>query len=72
MSTGCTTSTHLRFLALVDDHRQRHGRGPLRVDCKLQAASVFMAEEMAGHDPFSHQHLSPDGTTARQRVLREG
>jgi hypothetical protein len=70
MSDGCVTTSHTRFLDLLNGLRRRRGLPPLEVDSKLQAAANFRAGDMVARNYFSHS--TPGHGTAREVVEEFG
>jgi uncharacterized protein YkwD len=57
-------------LCLINAERARHGLRALRASSPLYNAAVAHSSDMVAEDYFDH--VSPDGKTARQRVLSSG
>lgn len=58
------------LLALVNEAREEVGCEPVTLDTRLSRAAASHSEDMADRDYFSH--LSPDGTSFVERVLKSG
>lgn len=57
-------------LCLINAERARRGLRVLRVAAPLTKAALAHSSDMVARDYFSH--VSPDGKTVRQRVLKAG
>lgn len=63
---------HRELLAMINQFRAQHGQGALALDPALMAAADGYARDMADRDYFRGDHTTPEGATARQRILNEG
>lgn len=57
-------------LCLINQERARHGERPLHLNADLQSAAQRHSEAMVSEDYF--EHVSPDGETPLDRVMRSG
>lgn len=67
---ACLDSEEVRFLGLINDHRQSSGLGPLEVSASLSAAAAYHSGDMAANGYLSHTML--DGTSVSQNMANFG
>lgn len=72
-TTGdCPSSFEERVILLINVERSIAGVAPLTLDIQLQAAARWMSDDMADQDTIPENHIGSDGSTPRDRMLREG
>jgi uncharacterized protein YkwD len=64
------TQSNDAVLCLINTERTRRGLRAVRLSAPLSSAALAHSADMVAQDYFDH--VSPDGTTARQRVLKSG
>jgi len=67
---ACLDSEEVKFLGLINDHRQSSGLGPLEVSASLSAAAAYHSVDMAANGYLSHTML--DGTSVSQNMTNFG
>ncbi len=68
--SGTLAQSNEAILCLVNTERTRRGLRAVRLSAPLSSAAVAHSTDMVAQNYFDH--VSPDGTTARQRVLKTG
>jgi uncharacterized protein YkwD len=69
-SAATLSQSRAAILCLINTERARRGVRRVRAVAQLSKAALAHSADMVAEDYFSH--VSPDGGTARQRVLRSG
>ena len=64
------TQSNEAILCLINTERTRRGLRAVRLSAPLSSAAIAHSTDMVAQDYFDH--VSPDGKTARQRVLKSG
>ena len=64
------TQSNEAVLCLINTERTRRGLRAVRLSAPLSSAAVAHSSDMVAQNYFDH--VSPDGRTARQRVLKTG
>lgn len=67
---ACLDSEEVKFLGLINDHRQTSGLAPLAVSASLSAAAAYHSVDMAANGYLDHTLL--DGTSVSQNMVNFG